>query len=152
MENVELLKKIEMFKGLTSFEIIKVGKLIKSKNYKAGSKVVTAGDEGESLFIVKEGEVRVSGLDQDGKEETLATLGLGDHFGEVSLLDRQPRSADVYADKDAKLLEISKKDLDNLLSHDKSIALKVYKAFAIALCKRLRSSNENLIYLKGLEK
>lgn len=152
MENVELLKKIEIFKGLTSLEIIKVGKLIKSKDYKAGGQVVKAGDEGESLFIVKDGEVRVSNLDKGGKEEALATLGLGDHFGEVSLLDRQPRSADVYADSDAKLLEISKKDLEGLLSSDENIALKVYKAFAIALCKRLRSSNENLIYLKGIEK
>ena len=152
MENVELLKKIEMFKGLTSFEIIKVGKLIKSKNFKAGTQVVKAGEQGESLFIVKEGTVRVSNVNKDGKEETLATLGLGDHFGEVSLLDRQPRSADVFAESDAKLLEISKKDLEGLLLSDKEISLKVYKAFAIALCKRLRSSNENLIYLKGLEK
>lgn len=147
MEDVKLLKKIEIFQKLTSFEIAKIGKLLKSKEYDKGDAVVKTGDAGESLFIVKKGSVKVTASD-GGKEDLLATLGAGDHFGEVSLLDNQPRSADVIALEKSKLLEIKRKDLESLLSTDQDLSLKVYKAFTVALCRRLRGSNENLILLK----
>lgn len=148
MEDVKLLKKVEIFKGLSSFEVAKIGKLLKGQSYAGGSQVVTMGEEGDSLFIVKNGEVAVSRTDGKGEAEILALLGPGDHFGEIALIDSQPRSADVYAKSDSKLLQIKKGDLEKLLGRDIDLAAKVYLAFAVALCKRLRDTNENLLLLR----
>lgn len=145
MEDVKLLKKLEIFKDLNSFEVAKVGKLLKSFDSKKGDRIVTMGESGDSLFIVKSGEAIVTRDDGEGKDETLAMLGEGDHFGEIALIDMQPRSADVSAMVDSKLLEIKRKDLEDLFSHDSSLAAKVYHSFALTLCRRLRDANENVI-------
>ena len=145
MEDVKLLKKLEIFKDLNSFESAKVGKLLKTANYSKGERVVSQGEDGDSLFIVKSGEVIVTNNDGQGNEETLAVLGNGDHFGEIALIDMQPRSADVLATVDSKLLEIKRKDLEGLFEHDSPLAAKVYHSFAVTLCRRLRNANENLI-------
>ena len=145
MEDVKLLKKLEIFKDLNSFEVAKVGKLLKAFDSKKGDRIVTMGESGDSLFIVKSGEAIVTRDDGEGKDETLAVLGEGDHFGEIALIDMQPRSADVSAMVDSKLLEIKRKDLEDLFSHDSSLAAKVYHSFALTLCRRLRDANENVI-------
>ena len=145
MEGVKLLKKLEIFKDLSSFEAAKVGKLLKAVDSKKGDKIVSQGEDGDSLFIVKSGEVIVTSSDGQGNEETLAVLGVGDHFGEIALIDLQPRSADVLAMMDSKLLEIKRKDLEDLFSHDSTLAAKVYHSFAVTLCRRLRHANENVI-------
>ena len=145
MEDVKLLKKLEIFKDLSSFETAKVGKLLKAVDSKKGDRIVSLGDEGDSLFIVKSGEAIVTRGDGQGNEETLAVLGEGDHFGEIAIIDLQPRSADVSAMVDSKLLEIKRKDLEDLFSHDSSLAAKVYHSFALTLCRRLRDANENVI-------
>ena len=145
MEDVKLLKKLEIFKDLNSFEAAKVGKLLKVVDSKKGDRIVTMGEKGDSLFIVKSGEAIVTRDDGQGKEETLAMLGVGDHFGEIALIDMQPRSADVSAMVDSKLLEVKRKDLEDLFSHDSSLAAKVYHSFALTLCRRLRDANENVI-------
>ncbi len=145
MEDVKLLKKLEIFKDLNSFEVAKVGKLLKAFDSKKGDRIVTMGESGDSLFIVKSGEAIVTRDDGEGKDETLAVLGEGDHFGEIALIDMQPRSADVSAMVDSKFLEIKRKDLEDLFSHDNSLAAKVYHSFALTLCRRLRDANENVI-------
>jgi len=145
LEDVKLLKKLEIFKDLNSFETAKVGKLLKVFDSKKGDRIVTMGEKGDSLFIVKSGEAIVTRDDGQGKEETLAVLGEGDHFGEIALIDMQPRSADVSAMVDSKFLEIKRKDLEDLFSHDSSLAAKVYHSFALTLCRRLRDANENVI-------
>lgn len=145
MEDVKLLKKLEIFKDLNSFEVAKVGKLLKAFDSKKGDRIVNMGESGDSLFIVKSGEAIVTRDDGQGKEETLAVLGEGDHFGEIALIDMQPRSADVSAMEDSIFLEIKRKDLEDLFSHDSSLAAKVYHSFALTLCRRLRDANENVI-------
>ena len=148
MENVELLKKIEIFDDLTSYEAAKAGKLLKNRDFKKEDYIVRTGEEGDSIFIVKKGAVRVVAADSGGTEEMLALLGEGDHFGEIALIDKQPRSADVIANEDAEMLEMKKDDLENLLCHDNVMAVKIYRAFAVALCTRLREANENLLLMK----
>jgi len=145
LEDVKLLKKLEIFRDLNSFETAKVGKLLKTADYGKGDKVVSQGEKGESLFIVKEGEVIVTRSDGEGKDETLAILGEGDHFGEIALIDMQPRSADVSAMVDTRLLTMERRDLEGLFAHDSELAAKVYRSFALTLCKRLRDANENAL-------
>ncbi len=148
MENIVLLKKLEIFQSLTSFELATVGKLLKTKTFRAGEQVVREGEDGKSLFIIKTGGVRVSGRGRKGKEEVLARLGSGDHFGEIALIDNQPRSADITAEEDSTLIEIRREDLEELCGNNTSLAVKIYKAFAIALCARLRGANDHLLKKK----
>ncbi len=149
MEDIKLLKKLDIFKDLSSFELARIGKLIKSRIFEEGEQVVTMGEEGESLFIVKSGEAKVSRTIDNEKEEILAVLSVGDHFGEVALIDLHPRSADVYANNALQLLQIKKSDLEKLLTRDKDLAIKIYKTYATTLCKRLRDSNEHLLTIKN---
>jgi len=148
MEDVKLLKELEIFRDLSSFEILNVAKLLNSRSFSKGDKIVNQGEEGDSLFIVKSGEVLVSRENGKGNAETLASLGEGAHFGEIALIDQQPRSANVSATINSKLLQMKKEDLDKLLSKNVELAMKIYKAFAVALCKRLRDTNETIFLYK----
>lgn len=149
MEDAGLLKKIDIFHDLNSHEIARIGKLLKERGFKKGEFVVREGDKGDSFFVVKEGTVRISKTDYEENEELIALLGEGEHLGEISLLDRQPRSANVIANEDCALLEMSGEDLENTLSHDSVMAAKIYRGMAKSLCARLREANDNLILLRN---
>jgi CRP-like cAMP-binding protein len=145
MENVELLRKIYIFQDLNSFELISVNKLIKSAKYSSGDIIINRGDPGESMYILKKGKVLVYITDESNQEEVLATLEVGDHFGEIALLDDGPRSASVRALEDTETIKISRPDFDKLLSSKMEMANKLYKRFIEVLCTRLRNTNESLI-------
>src|SRR5690349_625536 len=73
------------------------------ERFAAGERIFAEGDKGEKLYLVAEGVVRVS-TQVSGGEEALAVLRPGTYFGEMSLIDDQPRSADAYAQEDVVLL------------------------------------------------
>jgi CRP-like cAMP-binding protein len=78
------------------------------------SHVVRKGDHGDAMYLVLEGQLRALSI-VDGKEATLSTMDIGESFGEISLLDQGPRSADVIANLESTLLKISAKSLEKLL-------------------------------------
>src|SRR5437764_15455622 len=69
-----------------------------------------ANDPGESLFVVGQGRVKVVLIGEDGREVILGVLGVGEHFGELALIDDRPRSAHVIAMEDAHLLVLRRED------------------------------------------
>lgn len=150
MEKTEILKEIVLFKDLTTFEIIKVNKVTKTRNFKSDEIIFKEGAIGDSLYIVKSGSVRVTKLDNGGEEKVLAILNPGDHFGEIALVDNHPRSATVIANEDTELIQIQADDFNKLLESDKEIALKFYKSFVKVLCARLRDTNESLTFSRSL--
>lgn len=152
MENVQLLKKVYLFHDLTSYELAKIGKELKSRHFKKDEQIIKTGKMGEALYIIKSGSVSVTGPSGNKKEDILSILGLGEHFGEISLLDAQPTSADVIANEASELIELSKKNFEKILSDDSLIAVKIYKTMAISLCAKLRTTNENLLLLRKAKK
>ncbi|MBE9504696.1 MAG: cyclic nucleotide-binding domain-containing protein [Proteobacteria bacterium] len=152
MENVQLLKKVYLFHGLTSYELAKIGKELKSRHFDKDDEIIKAGKKGVALYIVKSGSVSVTGPGGHKKEDILSILGAGDHFGEISLLDDQPTSADVFASENSELIELSKKNFEKILSDESHIAVKIYKSLAISLCSKLRTTNENLLLLRKAKK
>jgi len=78
------------------------------------SHVVRKGDHGDAMFLVLEGQLRAFSV-VAGKEATLSTMDIGESFGEISLLDQGPRSADVVANLESTLLKISAESLEKLL-------------------------------------
>ena len=90
--------------------------------------------------------------DTFGEEHVLAFLEEGEYFGEISLVDKAPRSASVYAARDSELLRINAKDFKNLIAGNKEIERKFYKKFSEVLCERLRVTNENLTFSQEINK
>ena len=156
MEKTEFLKETVLFSDLTTFEVIKVNKVTKTRNYKADEVVFKEGAIGDSLYIVKTGSVRVTKTEDGDEEKVLAILNPGDHFGEIALVDKHPRSATVIANEDSELIQIQAGDFNRLLDSDREIALKFYKSFVQVLCARLRDTNESLTFsrtmLESIEK
>lgn len=102
------------------------------------SMVVKKGDHGDAMFSVVEGELRARSL-VDGKESTLATMGPGDSFGEVSLLDHGPRSADVLANKNSVVLKLSSAALEKIMKDEPAAAAPFLAGLGRSAVARLRA-------------
>ena len=87
-----MLRSIPLFQDLTDDDIEVMNDLAIEKHVPKGTVVLTEGDVGDSLFTIVSGRVKVYIGDEDGREIILKILGPGDFFGEMSLIDSQPRS------------------------------------------------------------
>lgn len=116
----------------TGFSIL-TGDNIQAKFFKAGDIIFREGDEAKELFVVKSGKVRV----QIGNR-TVTELGQDNIFGEMALIDSEPRSATVTAVTDAELVPVSEKQFLFLVSQTPFFALKVMRVLA----QRLRVTNK----------
>ena len=97
-------------------EVLELSKNAKSLHFNPGQQVITQGDTANSMFIIAEGCLEVTSHNQNGEKITLAHLWPGDCVGEMSLLTGEPRSANVYANLNTHLIEITKEELAPILS------------------------------------
>jgi CRP/FNR family cyclic AMP-dependent transcriptional regulator len=131
---VERLSRVPIFSGCSKKELQTVAKAIKQIQHAAGSVVATEGEPGAGLFIIDAGEARVT---IGGK--TINTLGPGDFFGEMALLDGGPRTATVTAKTDLSLYVLTEWVYRGLLTEHPSIAIRTLEAVAA----RLRRATKN---------
>src|SRR5258706_8048145 len=103
-----LLLNIPLFSKLSPEELTALTPLLKTRKFVESEPIVYLGDDGSEFFIVQHGRVAVSHPDESGKEVTLAELGPGNFFGEISLLDGGPRTATVRAEGDVTLLSLER--------------------------------------------
>ena len=115
-----------------SFSVL-TGNNIDAQSFKAGSVIFREGDEARELFVIKSGQVRI----QIGNR-TVAELGADSIFGEMALIDNEPRSATVIAATDVELVAVSEKQFLFLVSQTPYFALKVMRVLA----QRLRATNK----------
>jgi uncharacterized membrane protein len=108
--------------------------------FKAGQMIFSYGDPGDSLFVIRDGEVEVFFKDDTGGRIVLETARAGDFFGELSLLDNGPRTASVVALRDTEALRVDRGDLDHLLHLHPEAALDLLTAMG----RRMRVSAELL--------
>src|SRR5215467_12378208 len=99
--NVETLRQVPLFESLDDEAAHEVCELLESLDCKSGAVLFRAGDEGDAMYLIEEGKVRICVRAKDGHEVTLTELGRGDFFGEMALLDDQRRSADARIAEDA---------------------------------------------------
>ncbi len=144
MENTEYLKTIFIFRELSGMEIINFNKVLRVSKAKKGDVIITEVEPGDKMYVIKRGAVDIYKGEGLAKRKITHLLP-GSHFGEIALIDDNPRSASVVALEDCELLTISREEFLDLLAQHESIALKIYRAFTRALCDRLRQANENLI-------
>ncbi len=132
-----ILKKIPLFSDLNKEELDAVVALASSHQYPAKRVIVQEGDNSSSLFVILSGQVKVSYYAEDGREVILSLMSEGSFFGELSLLDRQPRSATVTTLARSTLAQIRRQDFEQLVLQKPSISLKLI----LELAKRLRRTN-----------
>ena len=94
-ERTMALKAVPFFTSLTDRELDVVRAVAAEKTYPKNAVVLTEGEMGDSLYMIQSGKVKVFIGDQEGREMILKILGPGDFFGEMSMIDKQPRSASV---------------------------------------------------------
>jgi CRP-like cAMP-binding protein len=133
-----------IFKDLDDDEMEAVGEICEVVELKVGEYVFHEGDEGDRLYIIERGEVRISRNIAGAGEEAITVLRRGACFGEMSVLDYSSRSADAIAHSRCALLTIARDDFKELLESDRELAYKVLWSVVGLLCERLRMTNETL--------
>src|SRR5262249_59518066 len=104
LDHSQLLGQVSIFQELTRETLVDLAKRVWHKQAEAGSVIVSQEEPGDALFVIAKGKVKVVLYGETGREIILSILKSGDFFGEMSLLDRQPRSANVVAVEDSELL------------------------------------------------
>ncbi len=141
---LQTLQGVPIFRFLNYQELVKVASLTELRHFVADEVIFNEGDEGEELFVVLSGGVRVT-----KGEQTLVEFGQGEHFGEMALIDREPRSASVSAVDDTRLLVMKRADFFHIIKHERDMAVKLLWQFLGVLTERLRSTSHELGKAKG---
>jgi CRP/FNR family cyclic AMP-dependent transcriptional regulator len=140
----ELLRGVAIFKDLDDDEIQQVAEVCKPEDFVSGEYIFREGESGNRLYLVVEGEVRISRNVPGSGEEALAVLKTGALFGEMAVFDRSERSTDAISNGGTKTLTISRPDFEILLDFNRELAYKVLWACVRLLSARLRSTNDSL--------
>lgn len=137
---VELLKSVTLFADLEEGELERFSQVAVPRTFPAGTRVFHEGDDSDACYIVKQGSFRVTREHSDGRAITLATLGPGEIFGELAMLDGDQRSASAEALSEGELLALPANDVRALLARHPEISLKL----VAGLVRRLRAANVRL--------
>ncbi|MDB4886243.1 MAG: cyclic nucleotide-binding protein [Gemmatimonadetes bacterium] len=136
----DFLATIPLFSGLHRDELNKFAELTRERAYPKGSVILFQDDPGDSLFVLRTGRVKVVLIGEDGREVILGVLEPGAHFGELALIDDQPRSAHVIAMDDANLLILRREDFRRRVEANPSVAW----ALLTELSRRLRRADQKI--------
>lgn len=135
-----IFKKVPLFSELDDTDLEAITALATTHNIVKKSVVVQEGDIGNSLFVILSGSVKISYYAPDGREVVLATLHEGSFFGEMSLLDKQPRSATVSTLENTRLAQIRRVDFERLLLSNAHLSFKLLSE----IVHRLRRTSQVL--------
>ncbi len=147
MKNFELIRQIPLFNNLDESDLQKLSAIATEQTFTAGCPIVCEGDAGDAMYIIKYGTVH---LYKQGtkEEEEVAYMGSGQHFGEMALIDNQPRSATVEATEHTELICLSRDAFENLLAQDTALGFRVFQRFARFLSHRLRETTDEMCLIK----
>ena len=136
-----VLRRVKLFAELDDSQIESFLHYLQVVQVFQFSHLVRQGQHGDAMYVVLEGELRALTI-VEGKETTLATMGEGDCFGEISLLDQGPRSADVVANRDTRLLKLSSAAFEQLVREAPALAVPMLLALSRALVERVRRTTK----------
>jgi len=135
------LRRIKILGGMTDQQLERFAEFVEVEKVPQWSVVVKQGDAGDSMYFILEGELRAR-INVLGQETILATLSAGDFFGDISLFDHGPRSADVVANKESKLLKITSAAFLKMHSDAPDLAAPFLFAMGKTLTARIRADNK----------
>lgn len=142
---VSSLKDLFFFNGFSDDEIKKILLCCRDVTYEKDAKLMTEGVERGTLSIIYSGQVKVSKKVTEETTKTVADLGDGDIFGEMSFIENLPSSASVIAVRETRVLEIDELHFSKIMEVDKVLALKIMKRILHILNDRVRSLNDQIV-------
>ena len=129
-ERAVTLKAVPFFSQLSDHELESVRSVASERNHPKNAVVLTEGEMGDSLYVIQSGKVKVVIGDEEGREIILKILGPGDFFGEMSMIDKQPRSASVTTTEPATFLVLTHAAFERLIEKAPRIANVVMQILA----------------------
>jgi CRP/FNR family cyclic AMP-dependent transcriptional regulator len=135
------------FGGLADASLDLLVSMLVERRFDAGATVITEGEPGRSMYIVHAGELAVSKLGNSGRVISIAGLGPGDFFGEMTLIEMQNRSATVVAESPTVLYELTARNLYAYYKADIHAYVMVILNINRELCRRLRRANNHIAEL-----
>src|SRR5258706_9286946 len=137
---LEALRSVPLFASLDDTAARHLRSLLRVQDVKSGAPIFRRGDSGDSLCLIESGRVRISMTDEVEKRVVLAELAEGDLFGEIALVDGEPRSADATAIEDTRLAVLSRDDFLGFVRGNPDVAMEMISAVS----HRLRRTDELL--------
>jgi len=143
------LRDIDIFKNRRDETLAELETCMETRSIKTGERLFALGDTSDQLYLIRRGAIRiVQPLERKQGHHHLATFNRGDFFGEMAFLDREPRSADAYAERDADLFVLSRAAFDAFAAHHRKVAMGLLEGLAKTLSLRLRFTNAELRQLE----
>lgn len=145
-EHISPLAQVSIFAGLDADSLRELGAAARRRTFRAGEVIFHRDDPGQVLYVIRQGKVKIYITSPDGQEVSLAVFGPGEYFGELALLDGQPRSASAVAIEPAETFALQRTDFINAVMHHPRIAVQVMHV----LSRRLRQTDamiEDLLFL-----
>ena len=139
----EALRAIPLFRDLGEKDLADIAGLLIDRKFPRDAVIYEDGSIGDYMYIIQEGQVKVTKMSEDGREKILEILGPGNFHGEMALLDRAPRSASAKTITPCVLLALSRADFLGLLKQNHEVTLELIRVLA----RRLRETDEQI---KGL--
>jgi len=145
-EQGKTLAQVAIFAGLDEDGLRELASVARRRTFRAGEVIFHRDDPGQVLYVIRSGKVKIYITSQDGQEVSLAVFGPGDYFGELALLDGQPRSASAVAIEPAETYTLQRTDFIKAVMSHPRIAVQVMNV----LSRRLRQTDamiEDLLFL-----
>jgi CRP/FNR family cyclic AMP-dependent transcriptional regulator len=141
----EILAESPLFANLFPIELSLLADLVNEREYRTGDEIFQQGQPGDAVFVIVEGEVEIMGQPPQGMARPLAVLKAPEFFGEMSLIDKQYRSATARAKTDVRLLQLTNDNLHIFAKNYRNGFTWIVVNIARALSARLREMNRSLM-------
>jgi len=132
VEKVLFLKGVDLFRGIPGEELSHIAQITDEVEFRPAQLVFKEGDQGDAMYLIVDGQVKVH-----SGEQVFAQLGMKQCFGEMAILDAEPRSASITALSELTLLRIQREDFHEILAEKPEISLGIIQV----LTSRLREAN-----------
>lgn len=144
MAKIKPLKECELFRSMEDKEIALLAKVVEEKNLSGNTPLFYENMNGEAMYILAAGSIQLSKMLSEGEVKTLATLGPGDYFGELALLENGPRSVTAIAAEESSVLVLKRSGFETLLTEHPQVAIKVIIGLYKSLSTRLRQASPRI--------
>ncbi len=141
LEKIAVLNKVKLFENCREKDLVSIARCCRLVELEEGEMLIEKGGAGDGLYIIDSGRVSVK-LSKNG--ENVATMGEGEYIGEMSLLDREPRSAYIFCESPGRALFLPGEEFMSLIKETPRTGSKVLFVLALTLSRRLRSTNRQL--------
>src|ERR1700681_4856601 len=137
---LDALRSVPLFASLDDSAAGELRSLLRTRNVATGTPLFRAGDDGDAMYLIESGRVRIAVTDEDKNEIVLAELAQGDFFGEMAIIDGKNRSADAVIAEDARLAVLSRENFLRFIHENPGVALEMLSA----TFSRLRTTDRML--------